>query len=272
MSNLKFSVSMCVYGGDNADHFREALESVYNQTLLPDEVVLVVDGPVSASIDKVIQEYSDTHETFRVFRLKENQGHGNARRAGLVHCQFPYVAIADADDINLPTRFEKQIRYFAENPNLSAVSSGCDHFCDDVNEIMNEEYLPENDADIKEYMKKRCPLCQASTMLKKADVDSAGGYLDWYHGEDYYLWIRMALNGATFANSPECLLHVRSDPAQMNRRGGMKYFRSMEGLFRLMLNNHMIGFGTYLFDCSSRFVMQVLMPNKLRALVRKKLL
>ena len=263
---------MCVYGGDNANHFREALESVYNQTLLPDEVVLVVDGPVPPSIDKVIQEYSDAHETFRVFRLKENQGHGNARREGFSHCQYPYVAIADADDINLPTRFEKQIRYFAENPKLSAASSGCDHFCDDVNEIINEEYLPEDDADIKVYMKKRCPLCQASTMLKKTDVEKAGGYLDWYHGEDYYLWIRMALAGAVFANSPECLLHVRSDPAQMNRRGGMKYFRSMERLFRYMLKNHIIGVDLYLYNSLGRFVMQVLMPNKLRAWVRKKFL
>ena len=52
-----FSVSMCVYGGDNAEWFDKALESVINQTVKPQEIVLVVDGSIPDSIQNVIDKY-----------------------------------------------------------------------------------------------------------------------------------------------------------------------------------------------------------------------
>ena len=272
MDDLKFSVSMCVYGGDDADHFRQALESVYDQTRVPDEVVLTVDGPVPDAINQVISEYEQKDAHFRVFRLETNQGHGNARRLGFSKCLYDYIAIADADDINAKDRFETELAYFREKPTLGAVTSGCYHFAGDINNILNEEKVPVSDADIKEFLKKRCPLVQPSVMLNKNAVMKAGGYLDWYHGEDYYLWVRMYLTGASFAGIDRSLVYMRTDPDQMNRRGGMKYYKSMEKLFRYMLKNRIIGPGLYVYNCAGRFVMQVLMPNKLRAWVRKKML
>ena len=272
MNELKFSVSMCVYGGDNAKDFDEALESVFNQTLIPNQVVLVVDGPIPNDIDQVINNYENQYDFFEVYRLKENQGHGNARRFGFSKCNYDYVAIADADDINVKDRFEIQMDYFKKNPTLSAISSGCYHFVNSIDNVLNEEILPQTDSEIKSFLKKRCPLCQPSVILRKEDVDKAGGYLDWYHAEDYYLWIRMFLNGATFANSEKSLVYMRTDPDQVNRRGGYKYYKSMQTLFKYMFNNDVIDYKTYLFNVSSRFVMQVLMPSKLRAFVRKKML
>lgn len=271
MDDFKFSVAMCVYAGDDADNFDAALNSVYDQTLIPNEVVLTVDGPVNDAIDSVIKKYENQYG-LKVHRLKENMGHGNARRDSLAHCTYDLVAIADADDINVSTRFEKQIKYFKEDFELSAVSSGCFHFSKSINCISNKEYFPISDFEIKKYMRKRCPLCQASAMLKKQDVIKAGGYQDWFCGEDYYLWIRMALVGAKFANSSECLIYVRSNDEQIIRRGGIKYYRSMKALFKFMLDNKIIGIFTYWYNCFSRFILQVLMPSKLRAFVRKKLL
>lgn len=271
MEKLKFSVSMCVYGGDSPIWFREALESIYNQTRLPDEVVLQVDGPVSKEIDSVISHFQEIYG-MRVYRLEKNSGHGIARRECLEHCNYDYVAIADADDINVPTRFEKQIACFEKDPTLSAVSSWCYHFTENINNILNEEKIPVTDEDIKEYIKKRCPLCQASTMFKKAKVEEVGGYVDWYCAEDYYLWVRMALQGAKFYNVPESLLYVRSDNGQSKRRGGWKYYKSMRDLFRYMRKNKMISLGGYIYNTTSRFVMQVLMPSKIRSFIRKKFL
>ena len=73
MEPLKFSVSMCVYGGDNAVYFDEALQSIFNQTRKPDELVLVVDGPIPNSIENVIDKYKKLYEYFKVYYLKENQ-------------------------------------------------------------------------------------------------------------------------------------------------------------------------------------------------------
>ena len=109
--NIKFSVSMCVYGGDNARWFETAIESVLNQTLVPNEIVLVVDGPVPDDLDGVIRKFEES-ELFKVIRLETNQGHGIARKTGLDNCTNELVAIMDADDICAPTRFEKQIKAF----------------------------------------------------------------------------------------------------------------------------------------------------------------
>lgn len=259
---------MCVYGGDKAEYFDKALESVYNQTRRPDEVVLTVDGPVPASIDEVITKYQEK-EGLAVYRLEKNMGHGVARRTGLAHCTYDFVAIADADDINVPSRFEKQMKLFENNPQLDVVSSGCAHFVNTIDDALYEEYLPESDAEIKQFLKRRCPLCQASTMFRKSKVEEAGGYQDWYHAEDYYLWIRMYLCGSTFHNIKENLLYVRSNPDYINRRGGWKYFKSLAMLFGYMYKHKVIGLGDYMFNLSSRFVAQVLLPGSVRGWLRK---
>ena len=166
MGDYDFSVAMCVYGGDNAEHFDEALKSVFNQTIIPNEVVLVVDGPIPDSIDKVISCHL-RHVEFKVYRLVENMGHGIARQESLKHCTNKYIAIADADDVNDRTRFEKEINEFKKNDRLSVVSSYCKHFEKNIEDFSYEEKVPISDADIKKSMKTRCPICQPSVMFKK---------------------------------------------------------------------------------------------------------
>ena len=68
INQTPFSVSMCVYGGDNAEHFKLAVDSILQQTVQPNEVVLVVDGPVPSSLESVIIEYEKL-PCFKVIRL-----------------------------------------------------------------------------------------------------------------------------------------------------------------------------------------------------------
>ena len=53
-----YSITMSVYKNDNPDYFRLALESILNQTVAPNEIVLTIDGPVPDAIESVLQEYS----------------------------------------------------------------------------------------------------------------------------------------------------------------------------------------------------------------------
>ena len=106
--SMKFSVSMCVYWKDDPEWFKTAVDSILHQTCEPDEVVLVVDGPVPDELGTVINEY-EKNPVFKVIRLAENQGHGNARRIGLENCTNELVALMDADDISVPERFAKQL-------------------------------------------------------------------------------------------------------------------------------------------------------------------
>ena len=107
-------------------------------------------------------------------------------------------------------------------------------------------------------------------MYKKTAVEAAGGYQDWFWNEDYYLWIRMWLNGAVFGNTGTVLVDVRVGKEMYQRRGGWKYFKSEAKLQRFMLKKHLIGFPRYLINVSQRLVLQVLMPNKVRGWIFQK--
>jgi len=266
---VKFSAAMCVYGGDNASYFEDSLDSICKQTRLPDEFILVVDGPVPDVIECVISKYSNKINCMHVVRLPENMGHGVARKTALSSCKYDHVVFADADDVNVSTRFEKQIQTFEQDGALSVVGASCFHFSDSIDNVLNTEIVPESDEEIKDKLKTCCPICQPAVAIKKSDVESVGGYQDWYLAEDYYLWLRLYLAGKKFANIKEPLVYIRTTKEQMSRRGGWKYFYSMRNIYKFMLTNRIIDLKTYAFNLCSRFVVQVIFPNCLRAFVRK---
>lgn len=269
MEELKFSVSMCVYGKDNPDWFKTAVDSILNQTAKPQEVVLVVDGPVPEELGKIINEY-EKNNIFKVIRLEENQGHGNARRIGLNNCSHDLVALMDADDISEVDRFEKQLECFKNDSELDIVGGNIVEFIDSTENIVGIRTVPKTDNEIKVYMKKRCPMNQVTVMFKKESVDRVGGYIDWFCEEDYYLWLRMYIAGMKFANIQDNLVNVRVGEDMYQRRGGINYFKSEAKLQKFMLKNKIIGYGTFTANILKRLIVQVLLPNKIRGYVFKK--
>lgn len=268
-----FSVSMCVYGKDDPTFFDMAVESIVRQTVPPNEIVLAVDGPIPACIQAVIEKYRKelTTISFQVVYLERNMGHGEARRVSFEHCTNELIALMDADDLSVPERFQKQLACFAADPELDIVSGIIQEFVGVPENATGKRVVPQSDGEIREYMKRRCPMNQVAVMFRKRAVEQAGGYLDWYCDEDYYLWIRMALAGKKFANVPDVLVNVRVGEEMYSRRGGWKYFRSEAKLQRLMLKKGMIGLGRYAINVGQRLVLQVLMPNRLRGFLFRKL-
>lgn len=267
MNSEKFSVSMCVYGGDEPNHFKVAVESILNQTVMPDEVVLVVDGPVPEELNTIICEY-EANELFNVIRFTENQGHGNARRAGLDACKNELVAIMDADDVAMSDRFEQQIKLFCDDTDI--VGGDISEFIDSEDNIVSYRKVPCTDSEIKEYLKKRCPFNQMTVMFKKSSVLAAGGYIDLFWNEDYYLWIRMSENGAKMKNTGTVLVNARVGADMYKRRGGRKYFKSEKFLQKYMLDKKIITRKIYLSNIAKRWILQVLLPNSIRGWVFKK--
>ena len=265
-----FSVAICVYGKDNPNFFKLAVDSVLNQSVKPDEVVIVVDGPIPSQLDKVVCAY-EKNPIFKIKRLLENQGHGVARRVCLSICRNDIVALMDADDICVYDRFEKQLEYFANDNELAVVGGNISEFINSTDNIVGYRNVPSDDKDIKEYIKTRCPMNQMTVMFKKRCVESVGGYLDWYCDEDYYLWLRMYLADMRFANIPETLVKVRVGEEMYRRRGGVKYFKSEAKLQKYMLDNKIINLPIYLSNVLKRLIVQVLLPNRLRGWVFKKL-
>lgn len=269
MNSQKFSVSMCVYEKDNPEWFETAVESVLNQSAKPAEIVLVVDGLLPLKLEEIVKKY-ESNSLFKIIRFEENQGHGKARRAGLENCTNELVAIMDADDISQYTRFEKQLSIFLLQPDVDIVGGNITEFIDEPDNIVGARIVPSENEEIVNYMKKRCPMNLVTVMFKKESVERVGGFVDWYCEEDYYLWLRMAQANMKFANVSDNLVNVRVGKEMYNRRGGIKYFKSEAKLQKYMYQHKIIGCGTYIMNVLKRFVVQVLLPNKLRGWVFKK--
>lgn len=268
---LHFSVSLSVYKNDNAEHFREALSSVVNQTVKPAEIVLVVDGPVPDTIIEVIKEFETSLSDFKVIHLPENRGHAIARQFGIEAADNELIALMDSDDISVPDRFEKQLSCFKKNASLDVLGGQISEFVNLTDNIVGIRKVPLDDLDIKYYIKTRCPFNQMTVMFKKSSVLESGGYIDWHYEEDYYLWIRMFEQGCVFQNLPDNLVFARVGNELYKRRGGMKYFKSEARLQKYLWEKEIINLPKFLSNVIIRFVIQVLLPNKLRGWIYQKL-
>lgn len=267
----KFSVNICVYYKDNAEWFRDAIESVTTfQTCKPSEVVIVVDGPVCGKLDEYISQLENKTELFKVVRLKKNVGHAGARQVALEASTNERIAIMDADDISEPRRFEKMLAFMNAHPDVAVVGGQIEEFIDIPNNIVGKREVPLTHGAIFTRLKSRCPFNQMSVSFLRSAIMNVGGYRDWYCDEDYYLWVRLLLGNYKFANLPDTLVKVRVGKEMYQRRGGWKYFRSETKLQRFMLKNKIISFPRYCWNVLGRFVIQVTMPHRLRGFIFQK--
>lgn len=267
-----FSVLMAVYKNDDPAYFRIAVESIsIHQTRKPDEIIIVVDGPIPDSLDNELKHLSNEIPIIKVVYLKVNKGLGNALRIGTQYSSNEIIARMDSDDIAFPDRFKKQISFLEDNNNISIVGGQISEFIDIEVDIVGNRIVPCEDEEIKSMMKKRCPFNHMTVAFRRSKVLDAGNYKDWHYNEDYYLWIRMMEHSMRFANLPDTLVNVRVGKNMYARRGGWKYFKSEKGLQDYMLQKKMITLPRYIFNVAVRFGVQMAMPNSIRGFVFQKL-
>ncbi len=269
---MNFSVLMSVYKNDRHDWVRSSVESItINQTIQPNEVFIVVDGPVPDNLTKVLEDLQNKNPTIHIEWCKENRGLGLALRHGMERVKYDYVARMDSDDIAVPNRFELQLAAFEEDTSLSIVGGQITEFIDSPTNIVGKRQCPISDEDLKKFMKSRCGFNHMTVMFKKSDVMRVGNYQHWHYNEDYFLWIRMMQGGCKLANLPDTLVNVRVGKEMYARRGGWKYFKSEEGIQRYMWKNNLISFSQYVLNTCIRFGVQVVLPNSVRGWMFQKL-
>lgn len=266
-----YSVLMSVYYKEKPDFLARALDSMFNQSVAPDEVVIVEDGPLTDGLYGVLNEYSEKYTNrFKRVVNETNLGLGKSLNRGLEACKNEIVARMDTDDISKPERCEKQLLMFLEIPDLDVVGTNIAEFTDNPENVCSVREVPAEHNEICTFLKKRCPFNHMTVMFKKSSVIGAGGYLDWHFNEDYYLWIRMFLADCRFANIAEELVFARVGKDMFARRGGYKYYKSEKELFKYMYRHKIISRFAYQKSKFIRFVVQVLMTNKTRQWFFKK--
>lgn len=256
---------MSVYFKENPEFLKQSIDSMLSQTVKPDEIVLVEDGPLTDDLYQVLNKYSEERpDLFHRVVSETNLGLGKALERGLKECKNEFVARMDTDDVSLPTRCERQLKLFAVDLEVAVVGTNIAEFIENPEDIVSVREVPCKHDEICRFLKKRCPFNHMSVMFKKSAVIDAGGYLDWHFNEDYYLWIRMYCNGSRFANIEENLVNVRVGKEMFARRGGKAYYKSEKELFKYMYKHKIISWWSYQKAKTVRFIVQVLMPNKMR--------
>ena len=222
----KYCVLMSVYYKEIAEHLEAALMSMLDQTLLPSQIVLVADGPLTDQLEEVISRISSISDgLLEIIRLKSNSGLATALNTGLEHCRYEYVARMDSDDISLPDRCERQLRFMTRH-GLDISSGTIEEFSDDPGEVETLKTLPLSQDAILRYAKTRNPFNHPCVMFRRSRITALGGYDNNYpFFEDYQLWVRLLRNGARCANIKKPLLRMRTGSGMFARRGGFRYLR-----------------------------------------------
>lgn len=263
-----YSVLMSVYAKENANNFRTAIYSMINQTIKPDEIVLVEDGPLTEELYDVINEVKKMHPGLITSVVhKKNLGLGLALQHGVEAARNEIIARMDTDDIAVLERCQMQLDFMNTHRDISVVGGQIEEFIGAVSNIVGKREVPITDVELKKYIQKRCPFNHMTVMFRKSDILEVGNYQEWFWNEDYYLWIRLVIAKKKLANLPNILVKVRTGIDMYQRRGGIKYFTSERNIQKLMLKEDIIGYKRYWINLSERLILQVLMPSRLRGIV-----
>lgn len=212
----KISVVMPVYN-TKEKYLREAIESILNQTYSDFEFIIINDGSTNNAED-VILSYKD--KRIKYFK-QENKGVANTLNYGFDIAQGEYIARMDSDDISLPNRFEKQIKFLEENKDIAILGSWHEEF--------HKQHIRKPSYEIKLLDLFRGNLVSHPTiMLRKNDLDKYQlRYDPSFTCEDYELWSRIA-RYLKFHNLQEVLLKYRRENKQGNVSSTLGVFMESE--------------------------------------------
>lgn len=273
---MGISVLMSVYAKENPEYFKKAMESMINQTLQPDEILLIKDGALTDELEAVITEVKQqisengNRITFRTYAFEENVKLGRALKKGVELCEHEFVARMDTDDIACADRLEKQYGYMLEHESVAALGGYMEEFCDDES-FSKIKTIPVGADNIRSYAKYRNPLNHMTVMFKKTAILEAGNYRHYPFLEDYDLWGRLLAAGYQIDNLPEVLVRARVGNELYGRRGGWDYCKKY---LNLRLDQRRLGitnWAEWIIACAITIAVTIL-PRGARKQVYQKVL
>jgi glycosyltransferase involved in cell wall biosynthesis len=261
---MNLSVLMSVYKKESPAFHRQCLNSLAAQTRMPDEVVIVEDGPLGEELQETLEAYKK-HLPIVLVRLPANVGLGAALRAGMNECRGEYVARMDSDDICVSDRFRVQMNFLQQNPSVDVLGGTMAEFTEDCSDATRIRRLPVGGPALRRFAQSRNPMNHMTVVFRKASVVAAGNYESCQGFEDYHLWARMLMLGYRLHNMNDILVYARCGNGMHARRGGIAYLKHEVGL---MLYFRELGFLGNI-ECAVKILLRApcrLFPEFLRSL------
>lgn len=238
--NPKITVIMPTF--NRREMLEVALDSILKQTYKDFELI-IVDDCSSDGTQEFLEDMAQKDSRIIYVRNKKHQHYNYGLRLGCKMARGEYIARMDDDDISLPKRFEKQVRFLDDNPDIAVVGTFFELLGDNgVTQVWVDNSKPEFCALDAFY---RCPLCHPTVMIRKSFLQEkhVGYDAKALYAEDTMLWIDIILAGGKIANIPEVLLKYRVGHARVSSVNDTKtvqnatVYRAREKMWKLCFSS-----------------------------------
>ena len=229
----KVSVVVNVWGEDNAISLFRSLQSVLMQNRKPDEVLVVIDGPIPTELRRIIGNFSGAANFLvKQIEIPKAEGLWNARNIGIQAAEHEFIAVHDADDVMHPDRLRIQLNQIG-NTEIDVLGCPVYEF-DAINgKVLGLRSLA-TEGQLARKMLWLNIINHSSVMLRKSAVIGVGGYRNVHLAEDYELWLRLMCSGKNLCTDGLVLQAFSVDSQLNKRRGGTKFISSELKLHRLI--------------------------------------
>ncbi|MFL0353811.1 glycosyltransferase family 2 protein [Xanthomarina sp. GH4-25] len=215
------TVIMPVYNGEK--FISESIDSVLGQTFSNFKLLVLNDNSQDQTA-KILEDYKKKDSRIEVVTKLENVGPANLRNEGITLAKTEYIALLDADDIALPTRFEKQLNFLKINPEHGVCGTWFTFFGDKKNKTIKHEETHEK---LKIQMLSNCCIGNPTVMFKKSHLGDLRFENDFVPAEDYRLWSQLIAK-TKFYNIQESLLLYRWHPNNISQTKAANLKKSEE--------------------------------------------
>jgi len=216
MRNPKVSIIFPFY---NCERFiEEALLSIQYLSSKDFEIIAVNDGSTDRSVEIAANVLRGFSIDYTLISSNRRQGCFSARIKAMKAARGRYWALADADDVNIEGRFEKQLNFLENNRNVYACGGWAEKIDENGKNIGIMDYPPQNNNEIINKIKSdpTCnPFIDPTMMIDKDLIYCLDGYRTGWGCDlvaDMDLWFRGLKSGFIFHNIPEILIKYRVNP------------------------------------------------------------
>ena len=228
---MLFSVLTSIYKKNTIIELDRCFDSIRRQCTKPNEIILVVDGPIEEDIFTKIEHWKQILP-IKCFALPKNQGLAAALNYGLDLCACDWVFRIDIDDVCADDRFKIQTEFILNQPSLHIVGGNIECFTV-YPQFFPGRKVPLTNKAIRRFSKYRNPLNHPTVAFKKDAILEIGGYPAARLGQDYLLWVEALRHGLDIQNCTETLVYMQVDNNTYARRGLSNFLFDCKPYFQM---------------------------------------
>lgn len=252
LDKASVAVGMAIYKDDRVDWVKEAVLSIENQIYTDFVLILVIDGELPSELESVVVGFAQNSARTVLVKNTANLGLSVSMNHAVKiakEYQPRYFFRMDADDISLPDRFSKQIKFFEKHPAISVLGTSLSEV-NENGETVGKRNLPLKHSEILRFLPKRCSINHPTVAIRFSVFEKGYRYReDLMNTQDYFFWADLAAAGFKFANLKQKLLKFRRVNDFYKRRGFSKSINEFKARFYTMkvLKKYSLGNIVYAF-------------------------